>query len=127
MSGAIKAASQEESKEGSPGDEPAIKGNKQLGDATAVKLSDIIPFETLGAGAQGTVRKAVHKPSKKIIALKEIPMQTNVQVQKSIILELRTLHDCDHDNVLRSYGAFVQDGTVKIALEFMDAGSLASI
>lgn len=118
---------EEESKEPKTGDSSAIKGNKALGDFAEVKLSDIIPFEVLGAGAQGTVRKAVHKPSKKIIALKEIPMQTNVAVQKQIFLELRTLHDCDHDNVLRSYGAFLQDGTVNIALEFMDAGSLAHI
>jgi len=56
---------------------PVIKGNKMLGDTNEVKLSDIITYDTLGAGAQGQVRKAVHKPTKKILAMKEIPMQSN--------------------------------------------------
>ena len=43
------------------------------------------------------------------------------------MIELKTLHDCDQDNILRSYGAFEKEGKVNIALEFMDAGSLASI
>ena len=73
------------------------------------------------------MKKAVHKPTKKIIAMKEIPMQSNQAIQKSIILELRTLHECDHENVLRSYGAFLKDGSVNIALEYMDAGSLALV
>jgi serine/threonine protein kinase len=42
-------------------------------------------------------------------------------------LELKTLHECDCENVLRSYGSFLKDGNVNIALEFMDAGSLAGI
>jgi len=43
------------------------------------------------------------------------------------LLELKTLHECDSDNVIRSYGAFLKDGFVHIALEFMDAGSLADV
>lgn len=43
------------------------------------------------------------------------------------MLELKTLHECDHENVLRSYGAFLQDGNVVIALEFMDAGTLTKV
>ena len=40
---------------------------------------------------------------------------------------MRTLHECDCDNVVRSYGAFLKDGYVNIALEFMDGGSLADV
>ena len=43
------------------------------------------------------------------------------------MIELKTLHDCNCDNVLKSYGAFEKEGKVNIALEFMDAGSLAHI
>lgn len=73
------------------------------------------------------VKKAVHKPTKKIIALKEIPMTKEPKIQKQILLELKTLHECDNENVLRSYGAFLKDGNVVIALEFMDAGSLTKV
>lgn len=49
-----------------------IKGNKEIG--VEVKINDIAVYDVLGQGAGGMVKKAVHKPTKKIIALKEIPM-----------------------------------------------------
>lgn len=81
----------------------------------------------LGQGTGGVVKKAIHRPSKKIIALKEIPFQQDERLRKQILIELKTLHECNHDNVLKSYGAFEREGKVNIALEFMDAGSLAFI
>ena len=73
------------------------------------------------------MKKAVHKPTKKIIALKEIPLQNNDKLKKQLLIEIRTLHECECDNVLRSYGAYINEGKVNIALEFMDAGSLAHV
>lgn len=49
-----------------------IKGNKQL--SVEVKLSDLIRYGALGQGASGYVEKVVHKLTKKIIALKVIPL-----------------------------------------------------
>jgi len=51
---------------------PMIKGNKQL--SVEVKLSDLIRYGALGQGASGYVEKVVHKLTKKIIALKVIPL-----------------------------------------------------
>ena len=51
-----------------------IQGNKTLGKSgIEVRITDFVAAETLGQGAGGTVKKAIHRPSKKIIALKEIP------------------------------------------------------
>ncbi len=116
---------EEEELKGAIGEGPMLKGNKQL--SVEVKLSDLIRYGALGQGASGYVEKAVHKPTKKIIALKVIPLQSNDKVKKQILLELKTLHDCDCDNIVRSYGAFLKDGLVHIALEYMDAGSLADV
>jgi serine/threonine protein kinase len=69
----------------------------------------------------------VHVPTKKIIALKVIPLLSDERMKKQILLELKTLHECDNDNIVRSYGAFVKDGNVHMALEYMDAGSLAGV
>lgn len=69
----------------------------------------------------------MHKPTKKIIALKVIPLQSNEKVKKQILLELKTLHECENDNIVKSYGAFIKDGHVHMALEYMDAGSLADV
>ena len=105
-----------------------IPGNKPLGGGgVEVKISDFIAYEMLGQGAGGVVKKAIHRPTKKIIALKEIPFQQDEKLRKQILIELKTLHDCNHPNVLKSYGAFEREGKVNIALEFMDGGSLAHI
>jgi len=45
-----------------------------------VKLSDLYICGVLGQGASGFVEKAVHKPTKKIIALKAIPLQSNEKI-----------------------------------------------
>ena len=90
-------------------------------------MSDLIRYGALGQGASGYVEKGVHKPTKKIIALKVIALQSNEKVKKQILLELKTLHECDCDFIIRSYGAFLKDGFVHIALEFMDKGSLAEV
>lgn len=92
-----------------------------------MQLSDLIRYGALGQGASGYVEKAVHKPTKKIIALKVIPLQSNEKVKKQILLELKTLHECENDNIVKSYGAFIKDGHVHMALEYMDAGSLADV
>jgi len=69
----------------------------------------------------------MHKPTKRLIALKEVLISNDTRVRKSIISELRTLHDCDHHNILKSYGAFLTENGVSIALEYMNAGSLAGV
>jgi serine/threonine protein kinase len=107
------------------GEDPVIKGNKSLD--VEVKLSDLVKFGDLGQGASGTVEKTVHVPTKKIIALKKIPMVSENKVKKQILLELKTLHECDCQEVVRSYGAFLKDGYVNIALEYMDGGSMADV
>ena len=51
-----------------------IPGNKPLGGGgVEVKISDFIAYEMLGPGAGGVGKKAIHRPTKKIIARKEIP------------------------------------------------------
>jgi hypothetical protein len=56
-------------------EDAVIKGNKDLG--VEVKLSELIAFGGLGAGASGSVQKCVHKPTRKVIALKVIELQSN--------------------------------------------------
>lgn len=90
-------------------------------------VSDFLSIETLGQGAGGVVWKAVHRPSRRIIALKKMPYNQDEKLKKQIMIELQTLSACDHENILKSYAAFDVEGKINIALEFMDAGSLAHI
>lgn len=102
-----------------------LKGNKDLD--VSINLSDLKKVGVLGQGASGYVEKCFHKPTETRIALKVIPVDTKDTVKKQLLLELKTLHDCDSDYIVRSYGAFLKGGFVHIALEYMDAGSLTSI
>ena len=103
-----------------------LKGNKVLG-TNEIKLSDLAKVKVLGQGSSGFVELCVHIPTKKYIALKAIAMQSNEVVKKQHILELKTLHDCDCDYIVRSYGSFLKDGYVHIALEYMDGASLTDV
>jgi hypothetical protein len=64
-----------------------VKGNKELG-GIEVKLSDFIEVQTIGQGAGGSVIKAVHRPTKKYIALKRIILYNNEKLMKHITVEL---------------------------------------
>lgn len=100
-------------------------GENELG--FEIKLNDLKFKRNLGAGASGYVELRLHKPTKKKIALKIIPLQTKEVVKKQIYLEIKTLHECESDNVVACYGAFYKGGFIYIALEYLDAGSLADI
>lgn len=59
--------------------------------------------------------------------MKVIQKQSDIKINQQILQELTTLHNCDCDYIVRSYGSFIKDGMVNIALEYMDAGSLAGV
>lgn len=74
-----------------------------------IKLSDIVLFNKLGSGASGSVKKAIHKPTKKVLALKEIRLQNDETARDAIISEITMLQECDHPNIIKSYGAFLSE------------------
>ena len=61
-------------------EDAVIPGNKKL--EIEVKLADLVKYGFLGQGASARVDKVVHKPTKKIIALKIMQMQSNDYMQK---------------------------------------------
>lgn len=60
--------------------EPLVISSRSSGEE--IKLKDIITFNKLGSGAQGCVKKAIHKPTKKLIALKEVLISSDKSVRK---------------------------------------------
>ncbi|XP_059177146.1 dual specificity mitogen-activated protein kinase kinase 5-like [Physella acuta] len=80
--------------------------------------------EILGLGNGGKVYRAIHKPTKQVLAVKEILLDITVEVQKQIISELEILYKCDSRMIISFYGAFFYENRVSICTEFMDGGSL---
>jgi serine/threonine protein kinase len=95
--------------------------------AEGVRFEDLKRVKVLGEGMSGYVEKCVHVPSQKFVAVKVIALTGNTTVNQQIKSELKVLHECVCPNVISSYGAYIHEGTVKIALEYMDAGTLQDI
>lgn len=83
--------------------------------------------KTLGRGAAGRVYLAVHKPSRRKIAVKEINFYDKNK-REQLRKELVTLISHQSRFLVRSYGAFYDErGRVHVTLEYMDRGSLSDV
>ena len=56
-----------------------------------------------------------------------IALDTDASARKHLLEELRTLYRSQHPAIVGFYGAFLLEGKVSIALEYMDCGTLASL
>lgn len=82
-----------------------------------------ITKDMLGRGASGSVHKAIHIPSGTLIALKSINIYDKDK-RTQLKNDLNVLQGNNCPFLVNFYGAFFYDGAVKLALEFMDLGSL---
>ncbi|NXK98204.1 MP2K5 kinase, partial [Formicarius rufipectus] len=85
---------------------------------------DIRYRDILGHGNGGTVYKAFHVRSGKILAVKVIPLDITLELQKQIMSELEILYKCDSSYIIGFYGAFFVENRISLCTEFMDGGSL---
>ncbi|KAG5464646.1 hypothetical protein LSCM4_00086 [Leishmania orientalis] len=99
------------------------------GNSYVLSLSDleVVPDGEggfLGKGSSGSVRRAIHRHSKTVVALKEIKVTGQAHISE-IRRELETLHAGDFATpyLVTFYGAFAHEGSIFIAMEAMD-GSL---
>eukprot|EP00281_Chroomonas_sp_CCMP1168_P019268 CAMPEP_0206227632 /NCGR_PEP_ID=MMETSP0047_2-20121206/8732_1 /ASSEMBLY_ACC=CAM_ASM_000192 /TAXON_ID=195065 /ORGANISM="Chroomonas mesostigmatica_cf, Strain CCMP1168" /LENGTH=338 /DNA_ID=CAMNT_0053650807 /DNA_START=52 /DNA_END=1068 /DNA_ORIENTATION=- len=96
------------------------------GRVSSLAMNDLQVDEApVGAGASGFVRKAMHVPTQRIIALKSINISDKSK-RDQLMTELKILskaHD-DCPNVLEFYDAFWSDPYIHLAIEYMDRGSL---
>lgn len=96
------------------------------------QLQDLVRLGKIGAGNSGTVIKALHVPSSKIIAQKIIPLEKNNEiVVNQLIRELTIMKSIKpHKNIISFYAAFYthhQNNEIVILMEYMDCGSLDRI
>uniref|UniRef100_A0A3Q2E127 mitogen-activated protein kinase kinase n=1 Tax=Cyprinodon variegatus TaxID=28743 RepID=A0A3Q2E127_CYPVA len=89
-----------------------------------INAQDIHYQEQLGHGNGGTVYKAYHVLSKRVLAVKVIPLDITVELQKQIMSELEILYKCDSPYIITFFSAFFVENRISICTEFMDGGSL---
>lgn len=118
----------------------------------ASEQKKIVELGSLGEGAGGAVTRCKLKDGKTVFALKVsfsaynlllqlgftianvfllqiITTDPNPDVKKQIVRELNFNKDCASEHICRYYGAFMDKstGTISIAMEFCEGGSLDSI
>lgn len=60
----------------------------------------------LGEGSYGSVYKALHKESGQVLAIKQVPVDTDLQ---EIIKEISIMQQCDSPYVVKYYGSYFKN------------------
>ncbi|XP_057337097.1 serine/threonine-protein kinase 3 isoform X2 [Microplitis mediator] len=92
----------------------------------------------LGEGSYGSVYKALHKESGQVLAIKQVPVDTDLQ---EIIKEISIMQQCDSPYVVKYYGSYFKNTDLwvkifnlnriksyfNIVMEYCGAGSVSDI
>mmetsp|Transcript_56200 Transcript_56200/g.64150 ORF Transcript_56200/g.64150 Transcript_56200/m.64150 type:complete len:346 (+) Transcript_56200:66-1103(+) len=100
--------------------------NTSTGEGQQLSVDDLEIGPMIGRGSSGIVQRAVIKGTGVAVAIKSINAYDKDK-RKQLLNDIRALDTAKCPFLVRYYGGFFQDGHVKIALEFMDRGSLKSL
>jgi len=78
----------------------------------------------IGKGSYGNVFKALHKETKQIVAIKQVPVESDLQ---EIIKEISIMQQCDSPYIVKYYGSYFKDSDLFIVMEYCGAGSVSDI
>lgn len=81
-------------------------------------------LEKLGEGSYGSVFKAMHKETGQVVAIKQVPVDTDLQ---EIIKEISMMQQCDSPYVVKYYGSYFKNTDLWIVMEFCGAGSVSDL
>uniref|UniRef100_A0A8C5E0X2 non-specific serine/threonine protein kinase n=1 Tax=Gouania willdenowi TaxID=441366 RepID=A0A8C5E0X2_GOUWI len=81
-------------------------------------------LEKLGEGSYGCVFKAHYKETGEIVAIKQVPVESDLQ---EIIKEISIMQQCNSPHVVRYYGSYFKNSDLWIVMEFCGAGSVSDI
>lgn len=78
----------------------------------------------LGEGSYGSVYKALHKESGQMLAIKQVPVDTDLQ---EIIKEISIMQQCDSPFVVKYYGSYFKGTDLWIVMEYCGGGSVSDV
>jgi serine/threonine protein kinase len=105
------------------------KGIKQLNTGIIISVvdpKDFILGKKLGIGASGTVYQAVYKPNGVTVAIKAVNVYDKAK-RKQFKNDLKVLWENNCPFLIKFHGAFFEEGSIKLVLEYMDLGSLDKV
>ena len=107
--------------------EESANFDKKKKEKATLRLEDIEKLESLGNGVSGQVFKAKNVTNNKYFAMKIIPYKEDNKLKELIETEVKTLHACKSDFIIKVYSTHLDNGCVQILLEFMDKGTLQDV
>jgi p21-activated kinase 1 len=81
-------------------------------------------LERLDEGACATVYKGVYLPTRQVCAIKIVKANTS---ETSLLNEIGTLSACKHDNIVEYMGAYLHEGQLWLAMEYLEGGKLTDL
>ncbi|KAJ8353848.1 hypothetical protein SKAU_G00214150 [Synaphobranchus kaupii] len=108
-------------------EQPAPKSKlKKLSEDSLTKQPEEVfdVLEKLGEGSYGSVYKAIHKESGQVVAIKQVPVESDLQ---EIIKEISIMQQCDSPYVVKYYGSYFKNTDLWIVMEYCGAGSVSDI
>ena len=81
-------------------------------------------LEQLGEGNYGQVYKAYHKVSGNIVAIKVVPISSDIE---SLRKEIAILKQCKCPHIVRYFGSYLKDDHLWLVLEYCNAGSVSDL
>uniref|UniRef100_A0AAX7SG26 non-specific serine/threonine protein kinase n=1 Tax=Astatotilapia calliptera TaxID=8154 RepID=A0AAX7SG26_ASTCA len=105
---------------------PLVSKLKKLSEDSLTKQPEEVfdVLEKLGEGSYGSVFKAIHKESGQVVAIKQVPVESDLQ---EIIKEISIMQQCDSPYVVKYYGSYFKNTDLWIVMEYCGAGSVSDI
>uniref|UniRef100_A0A6Q2X0I7 non-specific serine/threonine protein kinase n=1 Tax=Esox lucius TaxID=8010 RepID=A0A6Q2X0I7_ESOLU len=108
-----------------PSTAPKSKLKKLSEDSLTKQPEEVFDvLEKLGEGSYGSVFKAIHKESGQVVAIKQVPVESDLQ---EIIKEISIMQQCDSPYVVKYYGSYFKNTDLWIVMEYCGAGSVSDI
>ena len=102
------------------------KSPVSLGEVSNLRLDDLQLGPILGRGNSSKVYLATHQPTGQPLALKVLQedIEHSQGSRHQVLAEVKTVFNAKSDHLVAFYDAFLHDGSIHLALEYMDLGSL---
>lgn len=94
------------------------------GQTYRISMEEFELIREIGRGQYGLVLLVLHRPSNKLMALKDLRLEVSEETIKQIVTELDILAMAVSPYILEFFGAFHNRSSVFMCLEYMDAGSI---
>ncbi len=101
-----------------------IKAVKDIVDTEHDPEDHFMILQQLGEGNYGQVYKAYHKKSGNIVAVKVVPISSDIE---SLRKEIQILKQCRSQHIVRYFGSYLKDNDLWLILEYCNAGSVSDL